>query len=105
MIIKGTTQYRLVVEEKGYGGLLFILGKLEFFERYFYNNKLELVNTLVPIENPKETKSYIEGKKMAISLIKQGFTKENYSDFLKNLNKNVKRKLEESDDYENIRHR
>ena len=42
---------------------------------------------------------------MAISLIKQGFTKENYSDFLKNLNKNVKRKLEESDDYENIRHR
>lgn len=95
-IQKGTKAYQLIVDEKGFGGHLSTLGKLAYFKEYFDNEQLEeeIIKIIAPIENPKEQKSFKSGYEMAIALVNGGFGKKEYADFLKNMNKTLKEKLE-----------
>lgn len=104
---QGTKDYRLVVEEKGYSGYLITLGKIDYFETILYNKKLDntIINQIVPIENPREKQSFIEGQKIAKKLLDIGFTKAQYAEFLKDLNRRIKAKLEKTTFFQSIGHR
>lgn len=93
--------------EKGYSGELAVLGKLAYFMEYFDGEKLEEqdIKIIIPLENPCELPSYKEGYSRAVALVRQGFTKSNYIDFLKNMRKRLKDKLEIIAETKNKGHR
>ena len=103
----GNKSYQLIIEEQGYSGYLITLGKIDYFEEKFYNEKLsdDVIKSMIPLDNPRKTKSFIYGRKMAIALEKQGFSEKEYSTFLKNLNKSFFRKIEKTEFNETIKHR
>lgn len=89
--------YQLVTEEKGFGGELSTLGKLAYFTEYFDSIKIsdQDIQSLIPIENPRETTSFKSGYERGRILVEQGFTKEHYHNFLESLRKKPKEKIEE----------
>lgn len=94
-IKKGTKAYQLIVDEKGFGGDLSTLGKLAYFKEVFENEGLqdEFINNILPLDNVKEQKSFKSGYEMAIALVKNGFSEEDYIEFLKNIRKQLQSKI------------
>ena len=92
-------------EEKGYSGKLSTIGKLTYFTEYFEGITIEDkdIQSIIPIENPRESKSFKEGYKRGMTLVEQGFTKENYHNFLTSLRTKPKKVIEEI--HKNKRHR
>lgn len=85
------------IEEKGYSGELSTLGKLSYFSEYFDKVFIENSNIkrIVPIENPRESKSFKEGYQRAKALVERGFTQEHYHIFLESLRIKPKDLIEE----------
>lgn len=93
---KGTKEYRLIVEEKGCSGELNTIGKIAYFMEIFYGIKLDDkdIKRVLPLEEPTKTISFQSGYKAGKVLVDNGFTKEHYLEFYKNLRVRLKEKLD-----------
>jgi len=62
----------------------------------FYGIKLEDedIKSALPVEKPTQTRSYQNGYNMGKLLVDNGFTKEHYLAFYKNLRASVKEKID-----------
>lgn len=98
---------RLIVEEKGYSGELSTIGKIVYFTEHFYGMQIteEDIKKVIPLDNPKDNKSFKEGYQRAIILVKQGFTKEDYKKYLENINRDIKPKVDNIEVIRSIKHR
>ena len=76
-----TKAYQLVIDEKGYGGYLITLGKIDYFEEKFYNKKLS-DEVIKGIKNTKELLSHLSYYRKKEELDKI-FTSPNYKNGIK----------------------
>lgn len=89
----------LEANEKGYTQQLLELGKLCCFVEAFDNIALneQQISPVGPFENPVECESFKNGYQRGITLVDNGFSEQNYRDFVshyeqKYINKNSKQK-------------
>lgn len=76
--------HRRTLEEKGYSSELNLRGRKSFFEEYFDGIKLDeqILPKVGIFENIAETESFQTGRQRAMFLIRNGFTLEEYNNFL-----------------------
>ena len=83
-IEKNTKNNARAIAEKGYSSELNLRGRKSLFEEYFEGTSLEEQNLPVvgPFENIIETESFQNGRERGAFLIKNGFSQEQYENFL-----------------------
>lgn len=93
---QGTKAYHLIVEEKGYSAYLSTIGKIACFAEVFYGIKLNDndIKEIIPIEEPTKTQSFQDGYDRGKALVDNGFSKEHYLEFYKNIRAKLKEKLD-----------